>query len=247
MPRFFVNRDDIFPGHIIIGGDDVKHIKNVLRLKPGDEITLCDGRGTDYRAVIQEFGSSVISAGIKEAGPSPSEPAVEATLFQGIPKSDKMDFIIQKSVELGISRIVPVMNARTVVRFRDGKDMDKKTARWQRISLEAAKQCGRGIIPRVSVPLEFCEALELAADMDYSIIPYENCSGPGIRECLAKSEGSRVAYFVGPEGGFEEDEIDKACQKGVIPVTLGPRILRTETAAVTVLTILMYEKGDIGG
>jgi len=246
MHRFFVNHENIYPDHILIKSEDVKHIKNVLRLKPGDEVVICDGDGTDYSAVITGYEVDGVAASIVKASKSQSEPVINVTLFQGIPKSDKMDFIIQKSVELGVKRIVPLITERTVVRLKDKREVGKKTERWNRISLEAAKQSGRGRIPQVAEPVEFCSAMELCRNMDFSVIPYENCKEPGLKEHLQNCNGKNIAVIIGPEGGFTNHEIEQALLSGIMPVTLGPRILRTETAALAVMAILMYEKGEMG-
>jgi len=245
MPRFFIDNNNISGQHIYIGGDDARHIKNVLRMKPGDSIVLCDGKGTDYNCVIEGFREGTVAALIEETKSSCTEPSTKVTLYQGVPKSDKMDFIVQKSVELGVSRIVPVITERTVVRFKDKKDMEKKKERWQRISHEAAKQCGRGIIPEVALPVSFDDAVELSMDAGLALIPYEKCLDTKLKETLRGDGEKNIAVFIGPEGGFSDDEIKKAVSSGIKPVTLGNRILRTETAVLAVLVILMYEKGDI--
>lgn len=224
----------------------MKHIRNVLRMGQGEEITLCDGRGNDYRTVIEAMEKDRVTVRILEAWKNTTEPPLEVTLFQGIPKSDKMEWIIQKCVELGIRTIVPVMTDRTVVRFEGQKDMEAKTARWRKISLEAAKQCNRGWIPTIELPVKFSKALEMAGKDDLRLIPYEEESKTGIKAGLEGFQGTRVSFFIGPEGGFAEKEIEEAVGRGIRPVTLGPRVLRTETAGVVVLAIIMYELGDVG-
>lgn len=252
MSRFFINSAnvDLLSNTIEITGDDVNHIKNVLRMACGDGLMLSDGIGTDYVASIMKFEKDKITASIKESKPNCTEPPVDITLFQGIPKSDKMDYIIQKSVELGIKRIVPVITGRTVVRFDNAKDMAGKTERWRRICLEAAKQCNRGTIPVVDEPVRLEKVLEARSDYVLSMIPYEKETGNKLKKCLdsfnRQGTNCRIAVFIGPEGGFSEDEINNAMLAGVKPVTLGPRILRTETAGLAVISILMYEFGDMG-
>lgn len=241
-----MTKSDIHKDHINITGEDVVHIRKVLRLVPGDNIVVCDGEKSDYEAVIEEIKPDYVRARIKCINTSNTEPLVEVSLFQGIPKSDKMDYIIQKCVELGVNRIVPVVTERTIVRIENGKAGAAKTERWQRIALEAAKQCNRGIIPRVEQPVGFEEALGLSLKAQISIIPYEYEQKNGIRTFITGKEIERIGVFIGPEGGFSEKEIDKAVEEGIIPVTLGPRILRTETAGVAVMAILMYELGDVG-
>ena len=246
MSRFFIEETDIGPDFIDITGEDVSHIKKVLRLKCGEKLTLCDSKGNDYLVRIDRFENNYIRTAILERKKSITEPPVEVTIFQGIPKSDKMDLIIQKCVELGISRIVPVMTERTIVKIDSGKDAENKVSRWQRISMEAAKQCNRGMVPKVDLPVTFDRALELTDGADLRIIPYEKETAVGLKSCLVDGNIRKIAFFIGPEGGFSEKEIEKAAGKGVRPVTLGPRILRTETAGITVLSIIMYQFGDVG-
>lgn len=249
MSRFFVSKSDIdtINGKISITGDDVKHIKNVLRMSPGESIVVCDGEGIDYAARLVSVEKDIVTAAIDETLKNIAEPDVYITLFQGIPKSDKMDFIIQKSVELGVSRIVPVITERTVVRFDNQKDMENKRVRWQRICMEAAKQCSRGRIPEVALPVRFQEAVKLAAAAGAGIIPYEKETAKGIKSFLKDNNNSgNISVFIGPEGGFSEKEAEYAAGAGIQPVTLGPRILRTETAGMAVISIIMYEIGDMG-
>lgn len=265
MSRFFVGKDavDTAGGRITITGEDVKHIRNVLRSNPGDSIELSDGAGMDYTAEIESLEKDHISAKITGSERNQSEPPVLVTLFQGVPKADKMDYIIQKCVELGINRIVPVLTERTVVRFDNARDAASKTARWQRIALEAAKQCDRGIVPEVCEPVRLDQALKLAEACDLRILPYEEETHGSLRKLLIKRQGGnrtdpseaadgnkgpeplKVAVFIGPEGGFAPNEAEKAAQRGFASVTLGPRILRTETAGIAVLSVIMYELGDL--
>lgn len=246
MSRFFVKDAEVQSGTIIISGDDVNHIKNVLRLQPGENITINDCAGNDFLVRIDRYGAGLIYTSVLTAMKNETEPPIEVVLFQGIPKSDKMDFIIQKSIELGAVKIVPVITEHTVVRFDYKKDAEKKTARWQKISTEAAKQCNRGTIPQVQLPIKFSEALSISEEFDLSIIPYEKEREKSLRQYIRDKSATKIALFIGPEGGFSEKEIESAISKGVKPVTLGPRILRTETAGITVMSILMYELGDVG-
>ncbi len=246
MPRFFVEKSNIFSQDINITGEDVNHIKKVLRLNCGDEVTVCDGEGTDYDVEIESFEPGCIRARILSTARNTSEPGTSIILFQGIPKSDKMDFIIQKSVELGVNKIVPVMTDRTIVRIENTKDAQNKASRWQRISMEAAKQSNRGIIPKIDMPVTYDNAVKLLREMQLGIIPYENETRNSLKKCLSKSKYKQIGIMIGPEGGFTENEIVKAVTAGIQPVTLGPRILRTETAGIAVLSILMYELGDMG-
>lgn len=246
MPRFFVRDADPSAGFIKITGEDFNHIKNVLRLKKNDEVTICDGKGLDYISSIDEIGNDFITASVSRKEKNCNEPPLTVTLYQGIPKSDKMDFIIQKCVELGAAAFVPVETERSVVRLDNPRDGIKKTERWRRISTEAAKQSKRGIIPDVMPPVDFSQALLMASRSELSIMPYENEKANGLNKIIRGKNFSNISVFIGPEGGFSDSEIGKAAAAGIIPVTLGPRILRTETAGLAAVTILMYELGDMG-
>lgn len=247
MSRFFVNPDSVDrqSGLITITGEDVKHIGNVLRASPGDALELSDGAGVDYVVVIEHISKDGIAAKIMSEKPNSTEPPVEITLFQGLPKADKMDLIIQKCIELGVNRIVPVVTDRTVVKL-DAKDAAAKTARWRRIALEAAKQCNRGIVPSVEEPVKLDKALKAAEGFDLKLLPYEQESHGSLRRHLQQYTAKRIAVFIGPEGGFSAEEVEKAVRGGFQSVTLGPRILRTETAGMAVISIIMYEIGDMG-
>jgi len=244
MPRFFVNQNEIHSNEINIKGEDVNHIKKVLRARIGDFITVCDGKGTDFEVEIKDLGADFVLTSIINSISSISEPPIDITLFQGIPKSDKMDLIIQKSIELGVTRVVPVITERTIVKIGSTVDAENKRSRWQRIAMEAAKQCNRGIIPIVELPMSFSTAIELAKTSQLSIIPYENEKESSIKKYIAKGI-KNIAIMIGPEGGFTEEEISKANTRDIKSVTLGPRILRTETAGIAVIAVLMYELGDM--
>lgn len=243
MNRFFVNDSSIFSDkNIELYGEDVNHIKNVLRLKVNEEIIVCDGAGRDFYCRISDISSEKVVADILDVCDNLSELETEITLFQGYPKSDKLELIIQKNVELGVSRIVPVMTKRTVVKL-DEKKADKKSERYRGIALSAAKQCGRGIIPEVSKPVSFREALSMAAKLDMCLIPYEEAKGIEFsRKIISEIKGkSSLGIFIGPEGGFDKEEIIAAEAAGIVPITLGHRILRTETAGMTMMSIVMFE------
>lgn len=246
MSRFFIDSIDSSSGHISIFGEDVNHIKNVLRLSKGDRLSLSDGKGMDYLAEILKLDPGCITAGITDSWANKTEPPVDVTLFQGIPKSDKMDFIVQKSVELGIRKIIPVINHRTVVRFENAKDRDRKVERWQKIALEAAKQCNRGVIPEIGHVLGYDEALHYSKENELNVIPYEKETSQGLKSIISCMNPAKIGIFIGPEGGFTEDEAERAAVSGIKPVSLGPRILRTETAGIAVISIIMYVLGDMG-
>ena len=234
---------------IIIDGPDVNHIKNVLRMKPGEEISIGNGADdNEYRASIKEIKDDEIICDLLFVKEDGVELPVGITLFQGLPKSDKMDTIIQKAVELGAVRIVPVATERAVVKL-DAKKAASKKERWQKISEAAAKQSKRAIVPEVTLPMTMSEAVNMAASMNAAAIPYELENGmDGMKafvdkvKSLAGNKDTKpeVAVFIGPEGGFADEEIELAGNAGITPVSLGRRILRTETAGMTVLSILMY-------
>ncbi|MCX7746843.1 MAG: 16S rRNA (uracil(1498)-N(3))-methyltransferase [Clostridia bacterium] len=247
MPRFFVNSTDISDHTINITGEDVSHIKKVLRLTPGDNIIVSDGVCQDYLVEIERFEQDHIRTKVIRSEPNTTEPPIDITLFQGLPKSDKMDFIIQKSIELGVTTIFPVITERTIVRIDQKKDAAHKVTRWQRIAIEAAKQSNRGKIPKIEFPINFDNALNISKGMELSLIPYEKESKSKLKDIIQGKRIEKIAVFIGPEGGFTENEIERSLLNGIKPVTLGPRILRTETAGLAVLSILMYELGDVGG
>lgn len=246
MPRFFVSGTPSSDGLLTITGEDVKHIKKVLRLEKGEEITVCDGRGNDYLSVIEQISPDSVDVKVMEVRKNKAEPDFKLVLLQGLPKSDKMEAIIQKCVELGVDCFYPVTTERTVVRLGSLRDARKKNERWQRIALEAAKQCGRGRVPEVKMPISFNEALDIAAHSDLAIIPYENEETTGIGRLVKDISAKSASVLIGPEGGFAEEEVRKAVEAGIRPVTLGPRILRTETAGPAAAAILLYELGDLG-
>lgn len=243
MYRFYVEESQIKETKITIVGSDVNHIKNVLRLKCQDEIVICNGQGKDFYCIIEEMSKEVVKACIQSVQGTGRELPVKIYLFQGLPKKDKLELIIQKAVELGVYEIIPIMTKRTVVKLEDKKKELKKLERWQSIATSAAKQSMRGIIPKVAEAMDYKSALHFAKALDYKIIPYEKeediLRTKGI---FKEARGSKtIGVFIGPEGGFEENEISMAVEQGIQPVTLGRRILRTETAGFTVLSIIMFE------
>ena len=246
MHKFFVTEENIKNGYISITGEDVQHITKVLRLRQKDEIKVCSS-GKEYICDISEILKNEIICKINESFPNNSEANIEITLFQGIPKAQKMDLIIQKCVEIGVVSIIPVITQRVIVKIED-RDISTKIERWRRISAEAAKQSNRGIIPKICDPISFDSSIQHLRDMDLAIIPYENEKHYGLKNILkTKFNIKKIGIFIGPEGGFDTTEIDKCLINNVHPVTLGPRILRTETAGFVAATIILYELGDMGG
>lgn len=246
MPRFFVPRENIGEDSITITGGDVQHIARVLRMNEGDTLTLCDGRGIDYNAEIERICDKEIECKILSKSESVTEADIEVTLVQGLPKAAKMDYIIQKTTELGISRIIPCTLSRCVVKIENKKAEEKKTERWRKISEEAAKQSGRGVIPKVCEPHSLDEAIKCLAECDIAFVPYECEEENSIKSVLLSKENpKKIGFIIGPEGGFDIAEIEQIKQAGIPTITLGKRILRTETAGEAVLAMIMYEIGDI--
>ncbi|MBS7303248.1 MAG: 16S rRNA (uracil(1498)-N(3))-methyltransferase [Lachnospiraceae bacterium] len=242
MYQFFVPPENIQDSRIVITGEDVNHIKNVLRMKVGEEIAVSNGSdGREYRCGIEEIGEEIVCSlrFIKEDG---VELPSRITLFQGLPKADKMELIIQKAVELGAYEIVPVSMVRSVVKL-DEKKKHSRITRWQAISEAAAKQSKRSLIPQIRDVMTMRQAIEYAKKMDILFIPYELAEDMSkTRELFSSIKpGKHIGFFIGPEGGFDKSEIQYALEAGVKPVTLGKRILRTETAGMAVLSILMYQ------
>lgn len=241
MPKFFVNK--VEENKIIITGEDVNHIKNVLRKKAEDTLEICNNETQEnFLCRIENIKNEEIVCSIIEKIQKAVEPKTYVHIYQGLPKSDKMELIIQKAVELGVYEIVPVATKRSVVKL-DDKKATKKIERWNMIAQSAAKQSKRSIIPKVSNVMSFSQALTYASELEMNIIPYENADGiDKSREIIKSIKGKKsLGIFIGPEGGFEEKEVEKATGIGTNIVTLGKRILRTETAGMAVMSIIMFE------
>ena len=244
MQRFFVEPHQIDEAahQIHIVGTDVNHISNVLRMKQGEEVWISDGGKKEYRCAIEAFSQAEVLLHIIYAQEPDYELPSRIYLFQGLPKADKMELIIQKAVELGAYEVIPVETKRCVVKL-DGKKAAKKVDRWQQIAESAAKQSKRMLVPHVHEVISFKEALKYAQSMDIRLIPYELAKGmQETKEILATIEpGQSIGIFIGPEGGFEEKEVEAAIEEGAKPITLGKRILRTETAGLAILSVLMFQ------
>lgn len=244
MHQFFVAPEQINTNDktVIIVGTDVNHVKNVLRMKPGEEISVSNGQdGREYRCGIRNMEEDRIVCELRFVKEDKVELPSRVYLFQALPKADKMELIIQKAVELGVYKIIPVAARRCIAKL-DDKKAASKIQRWQGIAEAAAKQSRRAVVPEVTNVSYFSEAVRMASGMDVRLIPYE------LAEDMSKTKerigalqpGQEIAVFIGPEGGFEEAEIALALSNGVEPITLGKRILRTETAGMTVLSWIMY-------
>ncbi|MDO5409239.1 MAG: 16S rRNA (uracil(1498)-N(3))-methyltransferase [Lachnospiraceae bacterium] len=283
MFRFFVTPEQITGDRVVVTGEDVNHMKNVLRMKPGEKVRISSGSDEDYFCTIEAFDEGQVMLRVDSRETSSIELPVQIYLFQGLPKSDKMELIIQKAVELGAYAVVPVAMKRSVVKL-DAKKAQAKVKRWNAIAESAAKQSGRMVIPQVQLPVTFEKALVQAADMEYCLLPYENEEGmEGVRSILSdlakavkrrREEGAaqaagtelkmqspagaelkpqlpagtelkphepiRIGILIGPEGGFDPGEVELAEQKGWKRISLGRRILRTETAGMALLSVLVY-------
>lgn len=244
MFQFFVEKSQISEetGTVCITGTDVNHICNVLRMKPGEEFYVNDGSASGkYLCAMQAAAEEQVTCRILQRIRETSELSCEITLYQGLPKADKMELIIQKAVELGVSRIVPVAMKHCVVKLED-KKAQVKINRWQGIAEAAAKQSKRDVIPKIDSVMSLKEALAEASEFEVSLMPYENAEGMDFTRKFLESikPGDRVAIFIGPEGGLDDSEVAMALANGTQPVTLGRRILRTETAGLAVLAMLVY-------
>jgi len=251
MYHFFTETELFTESEVTIVGSDVNHIKNVLRMKPGEKVLISDGKGINYFCELTEIGSDEVKAAILPEEVEDTELPVEVVLYQGLPKGDKMELIIQKCVELGVSRIVPVDMARCVMKL-DAKKEGNKIKRWYGVSESAAKQSKRMIVPEISGVMKYKAAVEEAKHADLAIVPYEaaetldGVTGMELtRKLISRLKpGQKCAIFIGPEGGFAESEIELALANGLQPVTLGKRILRTETAGMFVLSAIGFALED---
>ncbi len=242
MHHFFVEKAQIGEKEIHITGSDVNHLRNVLRIVPGEQVSASDGDATTYRCEVTQMDENCVTAKILWSQEADTELPCRIVLFQGLPKADKMELIIQKTIELGVSEIVPVATRRAVVKL-DAKKAEAKNKRWNAIAESAAKQAKRAVIPVVKPMMDFEAAVCYAAAMNRKFIPYELARGmDATREAFQTIQpGDSIAIFIGPEGGFDEQEIEMAKKAGILPITLGRRILRTETAGMAVLAVLMYQ------
>ena len=247
MQRYFVTPDAIQGDRVTITGDDVKHIVRVLRMEAGDEVIVCDGTGRAFHTELTELGDGEVAARIVEELSAQPESPVKITLAQGLPKGDKMDLIIQKGTETGITRFLPLSMSRCIVQYDDKKEQ-KRRERWQKIAKEAAEQSHRNIVPDVANGMTFKQLMNALERFDLVLVPYEMEKARGLRDVLEEHpEAREVCVVIGPEGGIAEEEIETALRAGAMPVTLGPRILRTETAGLFVAACVAYHTGEMGG
>ncbi|MGY0372409.1 16S rRNA (uracil(1498)-N(3))-methyltransferase [Clostridium sp. JNZ J1-5] len=249
MHKFFVNIDKIYDNKAIIEGDDVKHIYKVLRLKEGETVNINNCNGEEFLGTIESISKTKVEVKLSNKLEINNESPIDIYLYQGLPKSTKMDLIVQKCTELGVKEITPVITERVISALGDIKKDNKKVERWNRIAFEACKQSKRTLIPNINDSIEFIELLDNLKEMDLIVVAYENAENYGIKQMVRdiNKQVKKIAVIIGPEGGFEEEEILSLKNLGAYIVTLGPRILRTETAGFTCVSLLMYELGDLGG
>jgi 16S rRNA (uracil1498-N3)-methyltransferase len=252
MQRYFVAPENFQEGQVIIVGDDAHHIVKVMRSKAGDRFIASDGERREALVEITEIAGQQVSASIVEMLPMDNEPQVEVWIAQSMPKSDKMETVIQKCTEIGAAGFIPFLSERTVVQY-DSRKEAKRLERWQKIAKEAAEQAHRHRIPAVNSPVSWKQLLQSAGEVDLALICYEKEDGLFIHQALRSAgfsfavQGGKVLLIVGPEGGFTEQEVEQAAAAGCKCISLGKRILRTETAAMVGLTCILYESGEMGG
>ena len=248
MHRFFIKEKDIIDGNrVIIDGDDFSHINLSLRLCEGDKIVVCTGDGTDYKVELVDFQKKQVEGKIIDKSSNLAEPSINVTLAQSIPKSRNMELVVQKATEVGVSKIIPLETGRTIVKL-SGKKKEKRKARWQKIVEEAAKQAGRGIIPRVDTVTEFDVLLEKFSNYDLIIAFWAKEKENNIRNIISsidKKNIKDVLLLIGPEGGFAPGEIEKIKQQGGFSCGLGTRVLRTETAGIVGVSIFLHEFNEM--
>ena len=247
MHRFFVPADAIADGRARLEGNVARQIRTVLRMSPGDEIVLLDDSGREYTTRIADVGRDTVDTVVLATCEGHGEPHLKVSLYQGVLKGEKFEWVLQKATELGVSAFTPVVCARTVPRLDEGWVRDR-SARHIRIITEAAEQSGRCLLPELRPPMSFANACDRASDSGaLSIIPWERETSTGLRSVLERSALEAVNVFVGPEGGLEETEVEYARSRGILPVSLGDRLLRAETAAIAVVAALLYRAGELGG
>lgn len=246
MRRFFTEPENI-KGNVVRIIEDASHITRVLRMEPGNKILVFDGTGYEYTVALTELNPKECLGEVLEKKFSEQEPKIKIVIFQGLPKAGKMESIIQKSVELGASSFVPTATERSVVKL-DQKAKKEKSKRWNKVSMEASKQCGRGLVPQVEDTISFREAVLRLKEMDLALMPYEVLGHQGecsLKSILQKKEYTEIGILIGPEGGFTNEEASFAEENGIHLIGLGKRILRTETVASAMTAMIMYEVGEM--
>lgn len=248
MHRFFIKNENVKDNQLVINNSvDYNHIVNALRLEQGDEMLVCDENKMEYLSVIENICDDHINLTIKEQAFSTQESPLDIDLFQGLPKSKKMDLIVEKNVELGINKIYPVLMKRSIAKIKNKKKEKKKLNRWNKIAKAAAKQSKRGYIPSVEPPIKLQTFEEIKDRYDLIVVPYENEESSYLKTLIGSlKKVKKIAVLIGPEGGFAEEEIEFLMGLEAKTISLGRRILRTETAGVVLTSLLQYELGDLG-
>jgi 16S rRNA (uracil1498-N3)-methyltransferase len=253
MQRYFIPPERLVSGKAVIEGNDARHLALVMRARVGDRIVVSDGRGRTVLAEIAELDKTKVTATVIEPLPADAEPAVHVWIAQSLPKGDKMETVIQKCTEIGATRIIPFLSERTVVRYNPPAE-EKRLQRWRKIAKEAAEQAHRDKVPEIEAPMTWKQLLQAASDADAALFCYERENGRTIGEQLkrlfsreAEKPVRTVLIVVGPEGGFTEREAREAEAAGIVPVSMGRRILRAETAGMVALACILYEAGEMGG
>ncbi len=245
MPRFYLPHPHIENDRLTLQGNEVRHLRKVLRLRVGDEIILFDGAGKEYQGRIIEERPTSVGIKIEHLHFSEEESSLKITLAQSLLKGEKMDYLVQKATELGVSKIIPFFSSRSIP-LLDRSSRLERHRRWERIAIEASKQCGRSFVPKIKPLIDFSEMLSMASQDPIRLILYER-EGRKLKEVLKEAEdGKNIFFIVGPEGGMNEKEVEESKKNGFVPIFMGKRILRSETASLCLLSILQYEWGDIG-
>lgn len=250
MHRFFVSPDCIKGNGVTLSGDAARQLARVLRARPGDQIIVLDSSGWEYRVTLTRVDAALAAGTVTGREASQGEPRVRVTLYQGVLKADKLELVLQKCTELGVAAFVPVFCARSVPRDREGQWAASRYPRWRKIIAEAAEQSRRGLLPSLEAPLDFKDACH--AFRGLGLVPWEEEHATGLRAALARwrkgnADDGAISVFIGPEGGFTREEVDCARARGIVPVSLGRRILRAETAGIAAVAAIMYELGELGG
>jgi len=246
MHRFFVTDQSLRGKQVTLTGKLAHQIRNVLRMGPGDHIIMLDNTGSEYTVALTEIGQQQVLGKVMYKRPVQTEPRTQITLYQGLSSREKFEWVLQKCTEVGVTSFVPVITERSIIR-RPDTITARKLSRWRCIITEAAEQSGRGRIPQLEAPVSFADAVSGLGEFDRCLIGTVGIDGISIREILQfdSTEPVDVALLIGPEGGFTDEEVQQACASGAIPISLGPRILRTETAAVIASAIILYELGEL--
>jgi len=245
MRRFLVKPEQISGKRVSILGDQVKHLRQVLRLKSGEKVIVLDGLGASYLVALEKVTEDIVQGEMLEKIKLDSEAPLEITLVQSVLKGEKMDWVVQKATELGVNRIIPLSSERTVVKISASK-AEERRKRWEKIAQEAVKQCGRLLVPQIETIQTWEEVRAKFVQYHLVLLPWEEEKTQGLKKVLETVSPQKVLFIVGPEGGFSGQEAQKAQLEGACPVSLGPRILRAETASLAMLSILMYKLGDLG-